>query len=446
VSAVAELMEMSNSYSTRFEQMESESDRDGRAWLLPVRRSAFTRFSELGFPTTRNEEWRFTNVAPIAKGNFAPAERDVADVSDAMVASLALPRESCSLLVFVNGRYSPQLSSTAGLPNGVSVSSLAEAIRRGNECVKAHLAQHAAFDDHAFAALNTAMLEDGVFIHAAKGVVVERPIQCLFVSVPDEPAMSTHPRILIVGEATSQLTVIESYVGAKGGTYFTNPVTEVVAGDGAVIDCYKVLRESDEAFHVGVYQINQARDTHVSLHVSSLSGGLVRNDISTVLDGEGGDCHLTGVTLLDGKRHVDNHLVVDHAKPHCDSREYFKAVLDGASRSVFSGRINVRKDAQKTDAKQTNMSLLLSAEAQVESKPQLEILADDVKCTHGATIGQVDDEAIFYLQSRGLHAAAARKMLIRAFVGECVDLVKVEPLRLQLDEMMVQALQSEPRR
>jgi len=252
--------------------------------------------------------------------------------------------------------------------------------------------------------------------------------------------MMIHPRILLVAEPGSQASVVETYAGLGEGVYFTNPVTELVAGENAVLDHYKVVRESPATFHIGLLRIQQGRSTNVTTHVSNFEGGLVRNDFHAVMDGEGGECTINGLTMIEGTQHVDNHLRVEHAKSHCRSWEYFKSVLDGSSRSVFTGRIVVHKDAQKTDAKQTNMNLILSDEALADSKPQLEIFADDVKCTHGATIGQVDADAIFYLRSRGLSAEAARSLLVYAFAGESIGQIKVEGLRRNLDSLILSRL------
>ena len=283
-------------------------------------------------------------------------------------------------------------------------------------------------------------MEDGAFVYVPKGKVVVEPIHLLFLTTASERALVTHPRNLIVAEPSSQVTVVETYAGLGDGVYFTNAVTEIIARENSVIDHYKIVREGGAAFHMATLQLHQERSSTVDAHTVCLGGILVRNDINTVLDGEGCECTLNGLYLVIGKEHVDNHLVVDHASPHCNSREFFKGILDGHGRGVFSGRIIVRKDAQKTDAKQTNRSLLLSQDARVESKPQLEILANDVKCTHGATIGQVSEEALFYLRSRGLSKEAARSLLVFAFAGECLDRVRIKPLRAQLETLLLARL------
>ena len=434
-SGMVDVMEEKVLYLSHFERFEAGSGGGDQAWLTPIRKAAFARFAELGFPTIKHEEWRHTNVAPIAGTDFEPARADGLNITTRQIEPFLFDRDGYRL-VFVNGRFAPELSSTHSPPDGLKVVNLAQAIVSEASLLERHLARYAGYDDQAFTALNTALMEDGVFIHVAKGEVVEQPIHVLYVSTaPDRPTV-THPRMLIVAEESAQATVVESFSGIDGGGYFTNPVTEIVAKENAVVDHTKIVREADDAYHVSSLRLHQHRSSSVTSHVVSLSGRLVRNDIETVLDGEGCECALYGLSIVSGTGHVDNHLIVDHAKPHCDSREFFKNVLDDRGRAVFSGRIVVREDAQKTDAKQTNMSLLLSEEAQVESQPQLEIFADDVKCTHGATIGQISDEAVFYLRARGLNEKAARSMLIHAFARESLDTLRVESLRDQLDELL----------
>jgi Fe-S cluster assembly protein SufD len=343
-------------------------------------------------------------------------------------------------LVIVNGRFAAELSSMDALPKEVRLMSLREAIDREDETVRTHLARHARHEDQAFTALNTALLDDGAFLEVARGVIVEKPIHIMYVSTRETAPWVANPRNLIVAGESSQLTVVESYIARESGVYFNNVVTEIVAMENAVVDHYKVTRESDKAYHISTLRLDQQRNSQVHSFAGSLGGGLVRQNIHAVFDGEGCDCGLNGLYMVDGTEHVDNHLVVEHAKPHCDSREFFKGILGGKGKGIFSGRIIVRPDAQKTDAKQTNMSLLMSEDAQVESRPQLEIFADDVKCTHGATIGQVNDEAVFYLRSRGLNEEAARGILVHAFASEVLDRVKIEPLRAQLEELVVERL------
>ncbi len=406
--------------------------------VTSIRAAAMDRFNALGFPTRRDEEWRYTNVSPIANTTFQPAARLETPLSSGP--SSTFDDTEMHRLVIVNGHYEPDLSSSRQLPDGVTLTNLAEAMDSNPSLVESHLAQHASYQDHAFTALNTAFIQDGAVLTLSDGVRLERPVHLVFVTQPGHVPCVTYPRTLVVLGEAAQASVIESYIGANDANYFTNAVTELVVAPGAVLDHYKVGQDSNAAFHVGTTQIHQQRDGNVRSHCITISGGLVRNDINVVLDGEGANCTLNGLYLPTGDQHVDNHLRIEHAQPNCNSWEYFKGILDDRAHAVFTGRIIVHKDAQKTDAKQTNMNLLLSDSARVDTKPQLEILADDVKCTHGATIGQLDDEALFYLKARGIPAESARSLLILAFAGEVLDEIRPETLRESLRQVLVDRL------
>jgi Fe-S cluster assembly protein SufD len=396
----------------------------GPAWLQELRARAMSRFADLGFPTTREEEWRFTSVAPIVQRAFRPAPAGTAGVAAADLAS-AVSGESGGRLVFVNGRYAPGLSAVGGLPAGVEVGDLGAALASRPGVVEPHLTRLAGFDQ-AFTALNTALFEGGALVVVPAGVVVEPPLHLLFVSAPAGGLTVSHPRVLVVAGENSQVCIVESYAGVGDGEYFTNAVTEVVAGANAVVDHYKVQREQAGGFHVGSLHVELARSANVTTCSIALGAAFARNDIVAVLGGEGAECTLNGLYLVDGTRLVDTHTTIDHAQPHCDSHEVYKII--------------VRPDAQKTDAKQTNRALLLSDDAQINTKPQLEIFADDVKCTHGAAIGQLDEDAIFYLRSRGLDLDQARTILIQAFAGDILGRIRVEPLRERLEAEMLKQL------
>ncbi len=402
----------------------------GPRWLQDLRDRAATRFAALGFPTVRDEDWRFTNVAPIAAIDFEPAPH--APVSLAVID--ALPYASLSLrLVVVNGRFSAELSRLVGLPPGVRAGSLAAAVTGHAEVVQRYLGQLADFGSRGFVALNTALAIDGAYVYVPDGVILEQPLEVLYVSAGGDQPEMTQARTLIVAGERSQSRIIETYVSLRGGTYFTNGVTEVFAGEHAVIDHYKVQHEGLEAFHIASLFVNAQRHANFSSHSFSLGARLARNDVDAILDGEGAECTLNGLYLADGERMIDNHTTIDHAKAHCPSHEIYKGIIGGKARAIFNGKIIVRQDAQKTDAKQTNRALLLSDDASINTKPQLEIFADDVKCTHGATIGQLDDDALFYLRARGLTYFEARDMLIHAFAGEILDRVQVQPLKIALE-------------
>jgi Fe-S cluster assembly protein SufD len=434
------VLETRNVYRADFEAV---AQGPGPAWLQDLRAAAMARFGELGFPTTRDEDWRFTSVAPIAQTEFRLASDGAASVSRADIARVVYGG-AANLAVVVNGRFAPELSRLDALPSGVRVASLAVALATAPEELAPYLGKAAAYDSRAFAALNTAFLHDGLVVLVAAHAVIGEPVHLLFLSHASSPAATvSHPRVLVVAGPDSQCTIVESYAGTPGRPYFTNAVTEVFAGDGALVDHYKVQNESVEAFHVASMHVEAARSSTVSSHAFSLGGRLARNDAIAVLGGEGIDCTLNGLYLADGRRLVDNHTAIDHAMPHCGSHEIYKGILAGHARAVFNGKIVVRKDAQKTDAKQTNRALLLSDDAQINTKPQLEIFADDVKCTHGAAVGQLDEDALFYLRARGLPYNEARDMLIHAFAGEILDRVRVEPLRGALQAELFAQLQKD---
>jgi Fe-S cluster assembly protein SufD len=423
-----------NVYLTDFERAEKELSRIGPAALHRLRQAAVERFVAFGFPTLDDEEWRFTNLAPLVR--LGAEQQARAFAGDELERAIIRAGE-CSRLVFINGRYAPEHSSVLPLPSGAVVCSLADALECHLAKVEPHLGRHADYEEHAFTALNTAFIKDGAFICLPKGAVVEEPILLVFASTTPGQTVVSHPRNLIVAGANSQARIIENYISPDGITYFTNAVTEIVGGEGAVLDYYKVQRESKEAFHIATLQVHQGRASKFSSHSIALGGALVRNEVNVVLDAEGGECTLNGLSMAGGEQLIDNHTRIDHAKPHCASHELYKSILDGNARGVFSGRIYVHPDAQKTDAKQTNQTLLLSEGAIINTKPQLEIFADDVKCTHGATVGQLDAEAIFYLRSRGIDRDAARGLLTFAFANDIVSRIKIEPLRAQLEELLL---------
>jgi Fe-S cluster assembly protein SufD len=386
-------------------------------WLRQLREDAFARFCETGFPTTRDEDWRFTSVAAIARTAFRPASpAKLTDLASWRIEGVA------AQLVFVNGRFARELSQLDGLPKGVTVASLRERIESHPEEVAAHLGRYADTQRDPFCALNTAFIGDGAYVNVARGVVVDAPIYLLYLSTKEDAPTMTHPRNLIVAEDQSQVAVIEDYASVGGeSVVFSNAVTELIAGESTVAQHYLIEREHLKAFNVQTLRIEQGRSANVASHSVLLGGGLVRNNVHPVLAGEGGECLINGLFMGTGRQHLDNYMHVEHAAPHCGSRQFYNGILDGQAHGVFHGRIVVHKVAQKTDAKQTNRNLLLSDDAQIDTKPQLEIYADDVKCTHGATIGQIEENALFYLQSRGISELEARKLLLMAFAEECVD-------------------------
>jgi Fe-S cluster assembly protein SufD len=420
-----------------FEEFERGLPAGEPASLKDLRRQGIERFAALGFPTIRMEEWRFTNVAPVARLPLR-LSRSVNGVGPEEFERYRY--EGSAAVAFVNGRFRPEFSDLEGLPAGVVVSGLAAAIESQPEIVEPYLGHSAKFDEQAFVALNTAFLNDGALIHVPRGVVVEKPIHLMMMASPGAEPMAFFPRNLIVAEENSQVTVVEHYVTAGRGAYLSSPVTELVAQANAVVDHYKLQRESREAFHLATFQLRQERDSNVSSHSISWGGALVRNDVNALLDGEGCEATLNGLYMVEGNQLVDNHMRVEHAKPHCDSHELYKGILEGKARAVFNGRIYVHPGAQKTDAKQTNRNLLLSPDALCNSNPQLEIFADDVRCTHGSTVGQLDPTAVFYLRSRGIGDEAARSLLTYAFAADIVERIRVGSVRRDLEEFLFRRL------
>ncbi len=399
--------------------------------IRPLREAAFARFAELGLPTTQDEEWKFTSLAPLAQMRFEPAVEPRLHGLDHWVLG-----DGAIRLVFVDGRHRPELSSRSA----AFISSLAAALAERPEVVTRELAHHADYQRDALVALNTAFIEDGAFIHLPAGVVLQSPIHLLFLSSAPGKTTLSQPRNLIVLGAGSQATVVETYAGLCDEVYLNNAVTEVVLGEGARLDHYKLQEESARAFHIALIQVNQGRDSRFTSHSVALGAALARNEVRALFASEGSECTLNGLYMATGKQHLDNRTLIDHHSPRCTSRELYKGVLDGQSRGVFSGRVLVRQDAQKTDASQTNKNLLLSDDAVIDTKPQLEIWADDVKCAHGAAVGQLDEDALFYLRSRGIGQEAAKSLLTYAFASEMVNLIPLAPLRARVREVVTSRL------
>jgi len=402
-------------------------------WLRDLRERSIARFGDLGFPTTKQEEWRFTNVAPIVEKQFRLAQRDAVRPLLSAIAPFLLGDAAAHRLVFVNGHCSAELSQMAGAA-GVRVSSMLDAVTRDPRLLERHLTAQG--EHGAFTALNTAFLADGAYVHVPAQVQVDAPLQILYFTVPGAEPIVTHPRTLVVVERGAKVAMVETYAAAGEGVYWTNAVTELVAEDGARVDWHRVQREALGSYHTASTHSRQGRDSVVHIHTVALGGALARHDVRITLDGPGGSAILNGLYLLRGSQHVDHHTWIDHAAPHCETHEYFNGVLDGEARSVFNGRIIVRPGAQRTDSKQTNNNLLLSPGAHADSQPQLEIYADDVKCTHGSTTGPLDERAMFYLRTRGLDMDAARRLLTYGFASEILERMEVASLREQLDGLV----------
>ena len=406
------------------------------ARLQELRRDAAARFERLGFPTMHQEEFRFTNVAPIEKAGFRPVAVAGAPALEAVE---RLTYEGCDRVVICDGVFTPSLSRLGPLPEGVVVESLAAALAGNSELVERYLHRAEALEDGPFAALNTALFADGLFVHVPKGVTLERPLHVLVLasgnSVDGAPPVS-FPRLLLVVEENAEAKIIETYASTGEGPYWTCAVTELWTGDSARFEHYKVQRDSFAGFHTQTQTVRTGKRSAFASHAFSLGAAICRHDVNASLEGEGGDAILNGLYMLSGTQLSDTHMQVEHRQPHCSSHELYKGVLEGKSRGVFNGKIHVHPGAQKTDAKQTNRNLLLSKDALANSHPQLEIYADDVKCTHGSTVGQLDDEAVFYLRSRGIGYEAAKSLLTYAFASDVVERIKVDAVRHDMEAFL----------
>ena len=407
------------------------------AGVQSMRRAAFDRFATLGFPTTKNEDWHFTSVAPIAEQEFTLLTAKTGDVKRADVERFTFGATDWYTMVFVNGRFAPELSALPKLPAGVIVRDLASAWQTSPESAD-RIGRTASYDNAAFTALNTAFMYDGAVIEIAKDTEVRRPIHLLYVTDATAAKTMMHPRNLVLVGRNARATVIESYVSTSDAMYLVNAVTEVSVGEGATLRHYKMQREGRRAFHVGTIEAHQARDSHYVSFSFATGAELSRTNIYTTLDGEGCGATLNGLYMLDGEQTCDHQTQIIHAQPNCFSRELYKGVLDDRSHGVFNGKVYVHPIAQKTDGKQTNNTLLLSDTAHIDTKPQLEIFADDVKCTHGATVGQIDQMALFYLKSRGIDRALARRLLTYAFAADVLETIEVEAVREGLEKMTLE--------
>jgi Fe-S cluster assembly protein SufD len=416
-----------------------EFERVGRgstpSWVQALHKGGISHFAELGFPTTQHEEWRFTNVGPIARTTWQLPDLN-AMVNQKDLARVLLP-VSGRRIVFVDGRFSKELSSKdSASGHGVRIQNIHEAVRSTAPLVTESLARYARYDESPFVALNTAFLHDGATVIAPSGVLEKEPVYIVYLSTGTKPNTATHPRTLIIAQRGSEVKVVEHFVSLGTGAAFTNSVTEIIVEESASVEHCKIQDESLASYHIGTIQVQQSRGSRLLSHSISLGGVLTRNNINCVLDGEGLESTLNGLYVGRDNQLVDHHTAIFHNKPNCNSHEYYHGILDGHSQGVFNGKIFVRPEAQKTDAKQTNRNLLLSDDATVNTKPQLEIFADDVKCTHGATIGQLDQESIFYLRARGIGLETARKMLLHAFASEIVNRISIEGLRERLDAQL----------
>ncbi|MBZ0254553.1 Fe-S cluster assembly protein SufD [bacterium] len=432
--STTELQEAKAPYQAAFEALSNTVTGQEPAWLSEIRKEAFARFDEMGFPTTRQEEWRFTNIRALAAQQFSGADAAASYPKDAFEAA-SLPKQDAYRLVFVNGFFSTELSDLSGIPANIKVGSLASALASDPAAVEPHLARSGSYEANAFAALNTAMMRDGAVVFVPQGAILDKPVHLVYLTNASEGAVVSYPLTLVIAGNNSEFNVIESFAGI-GEAYFTNAVTEIVAGENVKVHLVRLQREEETAYHISTTKALLAKDANVKHHNVCYGAALARNSIDALLDAEGIDCTLNGLVLTHGKQHTDNQTTLIHEKPHCHSWEMYKSILDGEAQSVFKGKIFVQQDAQKTDAKQNSQGLLLSDKAVVHAMPQLEIYADDVKCTHGATTGRLNEQAIFYAQTRGISKKQARAMLTYAYAKEVVDEIPLEAVREELDAMI----------
>ena len=430
-----ETKDIINWYIDNFEKFESRLNGGTSAPIHKIRKDAISKFSGLQFPTTRNEEWKYTSIAPLLKHTFTPAENKP-EVNKEDVNKLLFNELEHSLLVFVNGFFSEDLSDLKDLPAGVIAGSIADAIESHSEILEKHFSRYADYKDQIFTALSTAYTKDGAFIYIPDGKIIKEPIHIVYLSSTGGEKTLIQPRNLFVAGKNSQATIIEHYSSVDEGIYFTNTVTEIFTADNAVLDHIKLQDESRNAFHIARMEVDQERNSNFSSNMISFGADLSRNDFNTRFNDIGSECMLNGLFMINGNQLFDVHTMIDHAEPYCNSHEHYKGILDGKSRGVFNGKVMVRPDAQKTNAFQENNNIILSDNALVNTKPQLEIFADDVKCSHGATIGQIEDEELFYLKSRGIGDKIARGMLIHAFASDVVNSIKVEKIRNYLEEIL----------
>lgn len=400
-------------------------------YLSDLRAKSADRFKALGLPTTKLEDWRFTSIAPVLKVDFNNSDN---------ANNTPLPTftaYSSIIVVLVNGKFSAKDSNISSLPKGLKISTLKEAISNNEALVKQHLGEHTKDTEHPFVALNTALFEDGVFIHVEKNTVIETPVQIVDLAVTDQNAVAYNTRSLVVVDENSQLTVIEINTGAESTVYLNNNVFEAYVDKASVLYHYRVQNESKQAFHFSTIDGTVESTANFVTQTINFGGKFVRNDVGITLNGKDGFCTMNGLTYLNGSQFVDNHTRLDHAETNCETHELYKTILDDNAKAVFTGKIMVRQIAQKTNAKQTNKNLLLSPTAQIHSNPQLEIFADDVKCTHGATIGQIEASQLYYLKSRGISEAEARRMLVFAFANDIVEKIHVKELREDLEKALL---------
>jgi Fe-S cluster assembly protein SufD len=424
-------------YVSNFTEFEKRLNGSKSKEIHHIRKEALNRFGQLEFPTQKDEEWKYTNISPLLKHNFVPSSGKVS-VGKEFIKLKLFEETAPSLIVFVNGYYADEHSNLQNLPGEVVAGSLSEAIKNNSPLIEKHFAKYAHHQNDIFTALSTAYTDDGAFIYVPDGKIVEEPVHIIYITSSDDNKIIVQPRNLFIAGKNSQVTIIEHYVSTEESIYFTNVVTEIIADESSVVDHIKLQEESLNAYHIARMEVNQERNSNFSSHSISIGGELTRNDFTSRFNDEGSECTLNGLYMIEGNQLFDAHTLIDHAMPHCNSHEHYKGILNDKSRGVFNGKVIVRPDAQKTNAFQENNNILLSNNALVNTKPQLEIFTDDVKCSHGATIGQLDEEARFYLKSRGIGEEASRAILLHAFASDVITSIKTESLRNYLEKIITE--------
>jgi len=421
-------------YSADFMQLKNTKEND---WFSKQRQSAFDIFQESGFPNTRVEDWKYTDVKPIAKNTFSNITESNMASDNNEIDEILIKDLDCVNLVFINGAYSEKYSDIKNISSKIVIKSMADALINDESLLKKHLTKHINQELNSFTALNTAFIQDGAYINISANTNIDKPINITYISRDSNHPFATHPRNLIVMGENSNATVIENYVGSGKVNYFTNSVTETVLLQGAVLKHYKIQQEGSSAFHIASLNTSQSKDSRFESHLVSIGGALVRNNINASLNEEGAEIIMNGLYMTEDVQHVDNHTRVDHLKPHTQSHQNYRGVLNGKSRGVFNGKVVVHPQAQKIEAYQNNANLLLSDDAEIDTKPELEIYADDVKCTHGATVGQLDDDMLFYLRSRAVDEKTARSLLTYAFADEVISEINLKEIQNKLERLII---------
>ncbi len=432
---MSDILDFKNSLINGFAAFEKSLNGQSKKLLHAIRKDALSKFEKADFPNLKNEEWRYTNLSPVLKHIFNPLPES-SNLTSEDVQKFLFGNTFKYVMVFVNGKFQEKLSSLDNLPGGLIVKSIASAVEENNPVVEKHFGKYAISEGQIFTALSTAYTFNGAFVNVKAGKIIEDPIHLLFITDSGNNKVLTQPRNLFVAEKNSRVSVLEHYVSLNEDVYFTNTVTEVVVEENAFFDHIKLQEESKKAFHISRMEIDQERSSNFTSHAVSLGADISRGDINSKFNDEGSECTLNGLFMIEGTQLSDTHTLIDHAKAHCNSHEHYKGILDDSSRGVFNGKVIVRQDAQKTNAFQQNNNIILSNDALINTKPQLEIFADDVKCSHGATIGQLDEDAMFYLKTRGIGEDIGRGMLLHAFASDVVKTIKLLPVRDYIENIL----------